>query len=79
AAAGHGVYAGPRKRALAHVEGRDAHLHLVDGIERNRLGVGLAPDGTRKAKRVVENSPVDGDVVVEVVAARKATAYAGLR
>ena len=57
ARAGHGVDAGTGKRALAHVVGRNAHLNLLDGVERNWLGIGLPADRGVEPEGVVEDGP----------------------
>ena len=67
AAARHGVDAGADEVALAHIERRDVHLHLLDGFERDRRDARALAGRARKAERVVEVRSVDGDVVQAIV------------
>ena len=66
---GHGVDIGPGEAALAHVVGGQAHLNLLDGVERYELRVRLAARGGRvEPERVVEDGAVKREVVMERVA-----------
>src|SRR4029453_19381013 len=47
------------ERALAHVEGRDEHLDLVERLERNGLGAGACPWCSRHAVDVTGVSAGD--------------------
>ena len=69
---GHGVDARARKTGLRDVVGRQGHLHLFDGIERNGLRVGLSAwRGGIEAEGVHEDGPVEGEVVEPAVAPAK--------
>ena len=71
AAPGDGVHAPAREAALPHVVGRDQELDLLDRVQGDGLGVGLAAGGARGGdpEEVVVHRPVDLEVVVAVVAA----------
>src|SRR6185295_3415943 len=72
AALGDGVDAGAGEAALAHVEGRDGHLYLRDGVEGHGLGVGLpARRGIVEPEGVAEVRSVEGDAVVQPVLPRE--------
>ena len=57
--------------ALTHVERCDAHLHLLDRLQRNRRHVGSVARLPGEAEGVVEVRAVDRDVVHPVVLARE--------
>mgnify|MGYP003693818081 CR=1 FL=1 len=50
---------------------RDAHLHLLDRLERDRRDAGAVARLAAEAERVVEVRAVDRDVVRPVVLARR--------
>src|SRR6185436_6744288 len=67
-----GVDAGAGEVALPHVVRRDADLHLLDRLERDRRDAGAIADaagGDAEAERVVEVRPVHGHVVRAVILA----------
>ncbi len=68
----HRVHVRPGEPALPDVERGDGHLHLLDGVVRDRLRLRLAP-GQRvvEAEGVVEVGPVHREVVVEPVPSRE--------
>ena len=72
-ALGHRVDVGTREPSLAHVEGSNGNLHLLDCVVGHRLGVGLAARRrVVQAERVVEVGPIERNVVVQPVAPREA-------
>src|SRR6185295_209829 len=82
AALGDRVDAGAGEVALAHVVGRDADLHLLDRLERDRRDAGAVADaagGDAEAERVVEVRPVHRHVVRAVVLAGDRAVAAVLR
>ena len=78
-AARDGVHARADEVALANIEWRHAHLHLLDRFERNRRDASAIARLAGKAERVVEVRAVHRDVVHPVVLAREVAASAVLR
>ena len=66
-----GVDGAAGEAGLAHVEGRDHDLYLLDGVQRNRVGARLAAvgAGSRETEGVVGHCAVDLEGVVAVVRA----------
>ena len=65
---GDGVDGTAGETALAHIEGGDAHLDLVDGFHGNRLGTGLSAVGAvvRQTEHVIVHGTIDLETVVLV-------------
>ena len=68
---GHRVHRGADEVALAHVEGRDVHLHRLDRVKRDRRDARAVARLAGETERVIEVRPVDRDVVEAVVHARE--------
>src|ERR1700722_14187248 len=67
-----GVNQSTSEIALSDIVRRDLDLYLVDGVQRDGLGVGLAAEGAGETEGVVEVGSVHGNVVHAGVGAGKA-------